>query len=67
MKPPQQPQRSSYVVQERDRTELDYQQTPKTINSEYRVDKSKGKGTIFRESPKRTDKSASKYSQDPKI
>jgi len=42
-------------------------QTPKTVHSEYRNDKSKGKRTIFRESPKKTDKSASKYSQEPKI
>lgn len=64
MKPPQ-PQRSSYIAPER--SDNDYVQTPKSIISDYRVDKSKGKNTIFKESPKRVDKSASKYSQDPKI
>lgn len=44
MRPPQQPQRSSYLMNQ----EKDDYQTPKTINSEYRLDKSKGKGTIFR-------------------
>ena len=67
MKPPQ-PQRASYVVPlDKDRNDIEYQQTPKTVVSEHRIDKSKGKNTIFRESPKRADKSASKYSQDPKI
>ena len=49
MKPPQHPPRSSYLInnqRDRDR-DSDYQQTPKTITSEYRIDKSKGKNTIF--------------------
>ena len=48
MKPPSQPQRSSYIGSERDKVDNDYLQTPKSIVSDYRVDKSKGKNTIFR-------------------
>lgn len=68
MRPPQ-PHRASYIAPiEKQKNDYDYhqasyQQTPKTINSSNRGDKSRGKNTIFRESPQRPDKSASKYSQ----
>ena len=45
--PLQQPPRSNYMFANQDK-DSDYQQTPKTVNSQYRADKSKGKNTIFR-------------------